>query len=197
VVVTADKRRRAANPIIRSRFSGAVVSNNASRPPFGSWCKSVDAALNLSRCHKLHAEYRRALAEAIRTHRIRIDRGRTASRARTTLWFHRGDRRKALTDSFFLRGLKVPEDDLIEAMNVADDALLRNPRARGIKDRCKAELNLLTRIEKAPMESRVRCELVWRILNEDSIEAIDETLKKKEAEVSPNFGDGSDQAAAV
>ena len=105
--------------------------------------------------------------------------------------------RKALTDSFFLRGLKVPEDDLIEAMNVADDALLRNPRARGIKDRCKAELNLLTRIEKAPMESRVRCELVWRILNEDSIEAIDETLKKKEAEVSPNFGDGSDQAAAV
>ena len=31
--------------------------------------------------------------------------------------------RKALTDSFFLRGLKVPEDDLIEAMNVADDAL--------------------------------------------------------------------------
>jgi hypothetical protein len=32
--------------------------------------------------------------------------------------------RKALTGSFFLRGLKVPEDDLIEAMNVADDALL-------------------------------------------------------------------------
>jgi hypothetical protein len=68
--------------------------------------------------------------------------------------------RKALTDSFFLRGLKVPEDDLIEAMNVADDALLRNLRARGIKDRCIAELNLLTRIEKAPMESRDRCELV-------------------------------------
>jgi hypothetical protein len=53
--------------------------------------------------------------------------------------------RKALTDSFFLRGLKVPEEDLIEAMNVADDALLRDPRARGIKDRCKAELNLLVR----------------------------------------------------
>jgi hypothetical protein len=70
--------------------------------------------------------------------------------------------RKALTDSFFLRGLKVPEDDLIEAMNVADDALLRDLRARGIKDRCKAELNLLTRIEKASMESRERCELVGR-----------------------------------
>ena len=71
--------------------------------------------------------------------------------------------RKALTDSFFLRGLKVPEDDLIEAMNVADDALLRNPRARGIKDRCKAELNLLARIEKAPMERRTCIRLrAWR-----------------------------------
>ena len=64
---------------------------------------------------------------------------------------------------------------------VADDALLRNPRARGIKDRCKAELNLLTRIEKASMEARDRCELVRRILSDDSIEAIDEILKKKEA----------------
>jgi hypothetical protein len=89
--------------------------------------------------------------------------------------------RKVLTDRFFLSGLKVAEDDLIEAMNVADDALLRNLRARGIKDRCKVELNLLTRIEKAPMESRDRCELVWRILSDNSIEAIDETLKKKEA----------------
>jgi hypothetical protein len=89
--------------------------------------------------------------------------------------------RKALTDSFFLRGLKVPEDDLIEAMNVADDALLRNLQARGIKDRCKAELNLLTRIEKAPMKSRDRCELVWRVLSDNSIETIDETLNEKEA----------------
>jgi hypothetical protein len=28
--------------------------------------------------------------------------------------------------------------------------------------------NLLTRIEKTPMESRDRCELVWRILSENS-----------------------------
>jgi hypothetical protein len=89
--------------------------------------------------------------------------------------------RKALTDSFFLRGLKVPEDDLIEAMNVANDVLLRNLGARGIKDRCKAELNLLMRIKKAPMESRERCELVCRILNDNAIDAIDEILKAKEA----------------
>jgi hypothetical protein len=57
-------------------------------------------------------------------------------------------------------------------------------RLGGIKDRCKAELNLLTRIEKASMESRERCELVWRILSDNSIDAIDEILKKKALERS-------------
>ena len=89
--------------------------------------------------------------------------------------------RKALTDSFFFRSLKVKEDDLIEAMNVADDSLCRDLGARGIKDRCRSELALLSRIEKEPLESRQRCELVCRVLSGDSIAAIDETLKKKEA----------------
>jgi hypothetical protein len=89
--------------------------------------------------------------------------------------------RKAMTDSFFFRGLTVSEDDLIEAMNVADDALCRDIRIRGIKDRCKAELGFLSRIEKAPMESRDRCELVFRILAGDSIGEIEEALKKVES----------------
>jgi hypothetical protein len=89
--------------------------------------------------------------------------------------------RKALTDSFFFRSLNVREDDLIEAMNVADDALCRDLRNRGIKDRCRNELDLLSRIEKAPLESRDRCELVRRILAGDSIKLIDEELSKKES----------------
>jgi hypothetical protein len=87
--------------------------------------------------------------------------------------------RKALTDSFFFRGLKVPEDDLIEVMNVADDVLCRDLGTWGIRDRCKAELELISRIEKASLESRDRCHLIWRLLTGDSIEAIDETLKEK------------------
>jgi hypothetical protein len=88
--------------------------------------------------------------------------------------------RKALTNAFFLRGLNVGEDDLIEAMNVADDALCRDLRVRGIKDRCKAELALLSRIEKAPMEARDRCELVSRILGGDSNDAVNDAVMKKE-----------------
>lgn len=89
--------------------------------------------------------------------------------------------RRVLTDGFFLRGLKVSEDDLIEAMNVADDALCQDLRGRGIKDRCKTELDLISRIKDAPMEARDRCEFVWRILGGESIDAVDEALKKKEA----------------
>ncbi|MEI7638871.1 MAG: hypothetical protein WCJ37_16300 [Syntrophus sp. (in: bacteria)] len=89
--------------------------------------------------------------------------------------------RKALTDSFFFRGLKVKEDDLIEAMNVANDALCSDIGARGIRDRCRDELDLLSRIEKEPLESRQRCELVRRILAGDSIKLINEDLCKKES----------------
>lgn len=88
--------------------------------------------------------------------------------------------RKVLTNSFFFQGLKVPEDDLIEAMDIAGDALCSELRTRGVKDRAKRELALLSKIEKAPMEARERCKLVCRILNGDSIEVVDEMLNKKE-----------------
>lgn len=88
--------------------------------------------------------------------------------------------RKALTDRFFFSGLKVSEDDLIEAMNVTDDALCRDLRARGVKERCRAELDLLGRIESASIDMRDRCELTYRILDGDSTDAVDAALTNKE-----------------
>ncbi|MBN2299511.1 MAG: hypothetical protein JXM72_12995 [Deltaproteobacteria bacterium] len=88
--------------------------------------------------------------------------------------------RKALTDNYFFRGLKVPEEELIDAMNVADDALSRGLDSRGIKNRCRAELELIDRIEFVPMESRDRCELVYRIIAGDPVEEVDKVLNKKE-----------------
>jgi hypothetical protein len=85
-----------------------------------------------------------------------------------------------LTDRFFFNGLKVGEDDLIDAMNVADDALCRDLRARGIKDRCRAELDLLARIEKASLDARERCELAWRLLDGDTADAIQAALTEED-----------------
>jgi hypothetical protein len=89
--------------------------------------------------------------------------------------------REALTDSFFFRGLKVAEEDLIKVMNVADDALCRDLTARGVKDRCKAELDLLARIENASIEAKHRCSLVLQILAGDALGPIEETLRNNEA----------------
>jgi hypothetical protein len=86
--------------------------------------------------------------------------------------------RKALTDSFFFRGLTISEESLIEVMNVADDVLLRDMGSRGLKDRCRAELALLSRIEKASIDPREKCSLVFQLIDGGPITAIDEALGK-------------------
>lgn len=89
--------------------------------------------------------------------------------------------RKALTDSFFFRGVKVPENDLINSMNVADDALCRDLDARNIKARCRLELELLTRIEKADIAAKERCDLAWQILDGCAVDTVQERLINAEA----------------
>jgi hypothetical protein len=88
--------------------------------------------------------------------------------------------REALTDRFFFNGLKIGEDDLIDAMNVADDALCRDLRTRGIKERCRAELDLLARVERSPLDARDRCELALRVLGGDPVSAIESDIKQKD-----------------
>lgn len=89
--------------------------------------------------------------------------------------------RKALTDSFFFRGLKVRDDDLIQAMNVADDHILRGDApTRGIKDRCRAELDILARVERSSIDVRAKCELVWSLLRGDGAEAVATGLAERE-----------------
>ena len=72
--------------------------------------------------------------------------------------------RKALTDPSFFRGLSVSEDELIGAMNVADDALLRDSSFRRLKNRCKLELNLLRYIEQSSCTPKDKCELVRKVI---------------------------------
>ncbi len=88
--------------------------------------------------------------------------------------------RKALTDGFFFRGLRVQEEDLIDSMNVAEDALCSDLSSRGIKKRCKDELDLLSRIEVSPLDSRDRCGLVHKIITGTPIDAVYSELKEKE-----------------
>jgi hypothetical protein len=105
--------------------------------------------------------------------------------------------RKVLTDNFFLQGLKVAEEDLIEAMNVGNDILCRSIHSRGVKGRCKAELDLLSEIKTALVDSRDRCVLVSRILAGDSVDLIHKQLREVEtlaSETTPADNEGNNES---
>jgi len=87
--------------------------------------------------------------------------------------------RKAHTDSFFFHGLKTPKKELLAAMDVADDVILRDPGTFELEDRCKLEIDLLATIENAPIESKVRCKLVRKIIEGASVSSIEEELDKE------------------
>ncbi|MBW7893698.1 MAG: hypothetical protein H3C27_01190 [Opitutaceae bacterium] len=72
--------------------------------------------------------------------------------------------RKALADPFFMRGLDIDADVLIQVMNVADDPVCRDLRARGISARCRMELEFLDQVEAADITPRERCELIQKLL---------------------------------
>lgn len=70
--------------------------------------------------------------------------------------------RRAITDPFFFRGLRVNEEDLLDAMNVADDAL--HVESRATKVRCMEELELLDRIHELDGDAMRRCRLVFQVI---------------------------------
>ncbi len=98
--------------------------------------------------------------------------------------------RKLLTDPYFYSGIRTPEDDLMNAMNVADDNLFQHSGANGLRHRCQEELNLLSRIEKASIGARERCEMVLRILRNDKVQNIVADLQERESQQGTKHENG-------
>lgn len=88
--------------------------------------------------------------------------------------------RKAMTDPFFLRGMHVPEDELIDVMNVANDVIVRDRETRKIKARCEAELEIILQIRNSSLDPRAKCELLWRVIDFDNLDAIASVLVDRE-----------------
>ncbi len=85
--------------------------------------------------------------------------------------------RQSLTNSRFFQGFRVSEDELVEAMNVADDALLRDQGLLGIRERSRSELELIARIETSPIESKDRCKLIWEVIKGSDPKTLAEKLE--------------------
>ncbi len=68
---------------------------------------------------------------------------------------------------------------LIDALNVADDALVTELGSPVFKDRCEIELGLLGDIEQAAIAPGDRCNLVCCIFDGDAHSDIEEMLNRK------------------
>jgi hypothetical protein len=77
--------------------------------------------------------------------------------------------RRILTDRFFLQGLDVDEDKLLEAMDVCGDAIVQAIGTRGVKDRARDDLEVLGRLSGSGLDARRRCELLLALMTGEDI----------------------------
>ncbi|MFZ0591407.1 MAG: hypothetical protein WAM39_13070 [Bryobacteraceae bacterium] len=76
--------------------------------------------------------------------------------------------RKAVTTAGHLKGLEIPEDELLPAMDVCDDWVLRE-RGNSKTDRAaKAELSRLQQIQESEVDDRTKCELMLALMEHRS-----------------------------
>lgn len=93
--------------------------------------------------------------------------------------------RKALSDPFFYRGLRVSEDELIDAMNVADDAVVRDMAKcwpNELKERCKLEISFLKQLGESFIDPRFKCDLVYKLISGETLETLYIILNEAEKE---------------
>src|SRR5207244_11163815 len=64
--------------------------------------------------------------------------------------------RKALTDRLFLRGLDIDEYELLEAMDVCSDAIMKVSNRRDSKTQATEDLQVLARLARSRMDARGR-----------------------------------------
>ncbi len=91
--------------------------------------------------------------------------------------------RKALTDPYFLRGLRVQRDQLLKAMDVCADYLVEKYKLQHVDDLAREELGLLNDIEDAQVENRSKCEAVLCVLRGEGAEGVKQKLEVKAKEV--------------
>ena len=77
-----------------------------------------------------------------------------------------------MTDRFFWQGIKTDEDALIQAMNVADDCLVKEYGGRKAKLRADFELDLIERLEDATGDAQAKCRALWVLITTGKPEAV-------------------------
>jgi hypothetical protein len=80
--------------------------------------------------------------------------------------------RKVVADRLFLRGVDVDESEMLEAMDVCSDAVLKVSNRRDSKIRAIEDLQVLARLVRSQADARGRCELILRLIGGAKAEEI-------------------------
>lgn len=72
--------------------------------------------------------------------------------------------RKSVTDSFFLRGLRIKMNELLDAMNVCDDYIVKENQKRNIQEQARKELEIIKIIKESDADSHQKCESILAIM---------------------------------
>lgn len=80
--------------------------------------------------------------------------------------------RKVFSDPFFLRGLRIEKQQLLEAMDVAGDAILRTSEGSLLEKLSRNELLMVRQIQEADVEPKAKCSALLALIDGKSKEDI-------------------------
>ena len=79
---------------------------------------------------------------------------------------------------WYLAQLETDAEEVLQAMDVANDEILKGRGERGTKGRAQSELKVLDEISEAEISSRDRCEAGLMLIDGSTIEAIDRFIRE-------------------
>lgn len=97
--------------------------------------------------------------------------------------------RKVFSDHYFLRGLGLDEDALLDAMDVCGDDILQHRNHRRVNVRAKAELGLLKELGAEPISDRAKCEAILCLLRGGGPEEISALVAAAKVEEDQPHGE--------
>lgn len=93
--------------------------------------------------------------------------------------------RKSVTDSFFLRGLRLNVGELLEAMDICDDHIVKDYRERNVQEQAKKELEMIETIKKSEADSQRKCEAILALMSGKNFNKIITILNTQASEKAP------------
>ena len=79
-------------------------------------------------------------------------------------------------DIYFLRGISIDENSLLQAVNVCNDQIIEAAEKEHVKKRAYLERYFIQEIDKADVSSEIKCRAIFALIDGKPIDEIREML---------------------